>query len=64
MAETDRPGDASRRNFLKFVGVAAPAAAAAATGTAAAADVDQPEAEGNGLRDTAHVRAYIASARF
>ena len=52
----------NRRDFLKL-GVAAPAAAAvAASGTAAAA---QPvDLNSDKMQDTAHTRAYLASARF
>lgn len=63
---TDKTGtaDEGRRSFLKFVGVAAPAAAATAAGTGAAEAAEEPKAEGSGLRRTAHVEAYLASARF
>ena len=52
-----------RRDFLKLASVSVPAAAvAAAAGTAAeAATLDEG---GEGLRDTAHTRAYFESARF
>lgn len=52
----------NRRDFLKL-GVAAPAAvAAAASGTAASA---QPvDLQSDKMQDTAHTRAYLASARF
>lgn len=55
--------DEGRRSFLKLAAVSAPAAAATATGTTAA-DAAEPEAEGTGLRKTAHVKAYLDSARF
>jgi hypothetical protein len=54
---------ASRRDFLKFATVAAPAAAVAAvtgTGTAEAAVVENS----GGYRETEHVKKYLASARF
>jgi hypothetical protein len=54
---------ASRRDFLKFATVAAPAAAVAAvtgTGTAEAAVVG----DSGGYRETEHVKKYLASARF
>lgn len=55
--------DEGRRNFLKLGLTAAPAAAATAVvGTEAAADT--PDTEGRGLRKTAHVQAYLDSARF
>jgi len=62
---TDAPAaDKGRRNFLKLASVSAPAAAfTAVTGTeAAAAPQDAPA--GSGLRRTAHVKAYLDSARF
>jgi len=60
---TDTKADASRRDFLKLGAAAAPAAAVvAATGTQAAAV--EVEDAGTGLRKTAHVKAYLESARF
>lgn len=60
---TEKRTDASRRDFLKLAGVAAPAAVAAA--------VVSPEAEaaavkdaGDALPDTPHTQAYYKSARF
>ncbi|MDZ4096918.1 MAG: twin-arginine translocation pathway signal protein [Paracoccaceae bacterium] len=59
--ETDR----GRRDFLKFATTAAPVAVAAAalggTQAAAATATAQPN---QGVQDTAHTRAYYASARF
>ncbi|MFK7870585.1 MAG: twin-arginine translocation signal domain-containing protein [Roseobacter sp.] len=57
-------GDASRRDFLKLAGTAAPAALAAATvaGTSAEAAVADPTSDK--MQDTAHTRAYLDSARF
>ena len=55
---------ASRRDFLKLAGTAAPAAVAAATlvpGDAAAAEVNL---DSSTMQDTAHTRAYLASTRF
>lgn len=55
--------DEGRRNFLKLATVAAPATAiAAVSGGQAAAEVT--EEAGKGLRKTAHVNAYLESARF
>jgi len=54
----------SRRAFLKLAGTAAPAALAAATlaqESAAASGVDLASST---MQDTAHTRAYLASARF
>ena len=55
---------ASRRDFLKLAGTAAPAAVAAVavSGTEAQA-ADAPKADGR-MQDTAHTRAYLASTRF
>ncbi|MFT7596714.1 MAG: hypothetical protein ACI8R4_004053 [Paracoccaceae bacterium] len=54
---------ATRRDFLKLAGTAAPAAVAAAAlggqAEAAALPVDETR-----LQDTAHTRAYLDSARF
>lgn len=55
-----------RRAFLKFAGTAAPlAAVAVATGTteAQAAPVEA-DLSSDKMQDTAHTRAYYASARF
>ena len=55
---------ASRRDFLKLAGAAAPAAVAAVavSGTEAEA-AETPKADGR-MQDTAHTRAYLASTRF
>lgn len=54
--------DASRRDFLKLAGAAAPAAAVAAV-VAPDAEADQQQT-GEGLRRTPHTEAYLKSARF
>jgi hypothetical protein len=60
--QTKPETDASRRNFLKLAGTAPVAAAAVTlTGTAAQAEA---EPKSSGLQDTAHTRAYLATARF
>ncbi len=65
--KTERTGaeraDTGRRSFLKLAALSAPAAAVGAV-TAGEAAADAPEAKGSGLRKTAHVEAYLASARF
>ncbi|WP_439521056.1 twin-arginine translocation signal domain-containing protein [Marivita sp.] len=55
---------ASRRDFLKLAGTAAPAAVAAVavSGTQAEAS-ESPKGDGR-MQDTAHTRAYLASTRF
>ncbi len=51
-----------RRDFLKLAGLSAPAAAVAAAGVSKAeAKVKET---GDRMQDTAHTRAYLASARF
>ena len=63
MTESAKKADEGRRNFLKLAAVSAPAAAATAvTGTEAEARTEEPK--GSGLRKTAHVQAYLDSARF
>ncbi len=60
---TQTKDGASRRDFLKLAGTAAPAAAAlAVTSTAAEAEEVDPTSER--MQDTAHTRAYFDSARF
>ena len=61
-SQTKPETDASRRNFLKLA-TAAPAAAAAITLTGTATPA-KAETKSSGLQDTAHTRAYLASARF
>ncbi|RMF35702.1 MAG: twin-arginine translocation signal domain-containing protein [Alphaproteobacteria bacterium] len=55
---------ATRRDFLKLTGTAAPAAAALAAATATGVEAAEAEASPTRLQDTAHTRAYLASARF
>ncbi len=55
----------SRRDFLKLAGTAAPAAAVAvATAGQADAGPAEPDLSSQTMQDTAHTRAYFASARF
>ncbi len=62
MSKTKETG-ATRRDFLKLAGTAAPAAVAAATlsGEAEAAELPSDETR---IQDTAHTRAYLDSAQF
>ena len=62
MPKTQKDG-ASRREFLKLAGTAAPAAIAAAALGSDADAAGEPVSETR-LQDTAHTRAYIDSARF
>ncbi|EEX11118.1 MULTISPECIES: twin-arginine translocation signal domain-containing protein [Ruegeria] len=62
MSKTKETG-ASRRDFLKLAGTAAPAAVAAASLGTEAEAAEQPSDETR-IQDTAHTRAYFDSARF
>ena len=55
---------ASRRDFLKLAGTAAPAAVAAAAMTGTAAEASEVDPTSEKMQDTAHTRAYFDSARF
>lgn len=54
---------ATRRDFLKLAGTAAPAAVAAAT-LSGKAEAAEPPVNETRIQDTAHTRAYLDSARF
>ncbi|GGG84463.1 hypothetical protein GCM10011415_38220 [Salipiger pallidus] len=56
----------SRRDFLKLAGTVAPAAAVAVAtvGSEANAAPAQPDLSSDKMQDTAHTRAYYATARF
>ncbi|QBF32396.1 ubiquinol-cytochrome c reductase iron-sulfur subunit N-terminal domain-containing protein [Thalassococcus sp. S3] len=60
---TKRDEGASRRDFLKLAGTAAPAAVAAAALSGTEAEAAEPTGETR-IQDTAHTRAYLDSARF
>ncbi len=56
---------ASRRDFLKLAGTAAPAAAVAvAAGTDEANAAVEPDLASSTMQDTAHTRQYYELARF
>ena len=55
---------ASRRDFLKLAGTAAPAAVAAAALSGTEAEAEELPTGETRLQDTAHTRAYLDSARF
>ena len=61
---SDKKQDASRRDFLKLAGTAAPAAVAVAAGTATTAAAEPADLSSEKMQDTAHTRAYFESARF
>ncbi|MCY3874762.1 MAG: twin-arginine translocation signal domain-containing protein [Rhodobacteraceae bacterium] len=63
MSQENQATESSRRDFLKLASVSAPAAVAVAvSGQEAVAET--PDLAGEGLRDTAHTRAYFETARF
>ena len=55
---------ATRRDFLKLAGTAAPAAAVAVATTGTTAEAAEPDLTSDKMQDTAHTRAYFASAKF
>jgi len=57
-------GEASRRDFLKLAGTAAPAAAVAVAAVGTRAEAAEPDLASNKIQDTAHTRAYLDSTRF
>ena len=61
---TERRTDASRRDFLKLAGAAAPAAVAAVAVSSEADAAAVEKDAGEGLRMTPHTEAYYKSARF
>lgn len=61
---TKKEDTASRRDFLKLAGTAAPAAVAAAALSGTQAEAAELPTGETRLQDTAHTRAYLDSARF
>lgn len=61
---TEKTEGASRRDFLRLAGTAAPAAALAVAANGAAAEPAEADPASDAMQDTAHTRAYYASARF
>ena len=55
---------ATRRDFLKLAGTAAPAAAVAVATSATTAEAAETDLSSDKMQDTAHTRAYFASAKF
>ena len=55
---------ASRRDFLKLAGTAAPAAVAAAAMMGTQAEASEVDPTSEKMQDTAQTRAYFDSARF
>lgn len=54
----------SRRDFLKLAGTTAPLAAVAIAAGGTEAEAAEPDLALEKMQDTAHTRAYFASARF
>ncbi len=61
---TEKSEGASRRDFLKLAGTAAPAAAVAVAAGSSAAEAQPVDLASDKMQDTAHTRAYLDSARF
>jgi hypothetical protein len=61
---TDKEAGATRRDFLKLAGTAAPAAVAVAAGGATQAAAEPADLSSETMQDTAHTRAYFESTRF
>ncbi|MEX0368821.1 MAG: twin-arginine translocation signal domain-containing protein [Ruegeria sp.] len=61
---TKKEDGASRRDFLKLAGTAAPAAAVAVASGGEAQAAAEPDLSLEKMQDTAHTRAYFDSARF
>lgn len=55
---------ASRRDFLKLAGTTAPLAAVAVATSGTEAEAAEPDPASDVMQDTAHTRAYFASAKF
>ena len=58
-----KKAEASRRDFLKLAGTAAPAVAVVAA-SGSAAEAAEPDLTREEMQDTLHTRAYYDSARF
>lgn len=61
---SEKSEGASRRDFLKLAGTAAPAAAVAVAASGSVAEAAPVDPSSNTIQDTEHTRAYLASARF
>jgi len=61
---TDNTKGASRRNFLKLAGTAAPAAVVVVAGSNTQVAADSIDLSSDRMQDTAHTRAYLESTRF
>ena len=61
---SDNQAGNTRRDFLKLAGTTAPVAAVALAAGATEAEAAEPDLSLEKMQDTAHTRAYLASARF
>ncbi len=61
---TQETKGASRRDFLKLAGTAAPAAAVVVAAGGTAAEAQPVDLTSEKMQDTAHTRAYLDSTRF
>ena len=61
---TENTKGASRRNFLKLAGTAAPAAAVIVSGSSTQVAADPIDLSSDRMQDTEHTRAYLESTRF
>ena len=52
------------RDFLKRAGTTAPIAAVAVAASGTEAEASEPDLTSERMQDTAHTRAYFASAKF
>lgn len=57
-------GGRNRRDFLKLAGTAAPLAAVVVATAGSEAEAKPVDPASEKMQDTAHTRAYLASARF
>ena len=55
---------ATRRDLLKLAGTTAPIAAVAVASGTSDAEAAEPDLSSDKMQDTAHTRAYFASAKF
>ncbi len=62
--EATQPQNTGRRSFLKLAATAAPVVAATTVAGTAEAGPAEPDLTEVRVQDTAHTRAYYASARF
>ena len=61
---SDNQAGNSRRDFLKLAGTTAPAAVVALAAGGTEAEAAEADLSLEKMQDTAHTRAYFASARF